>query len=142
MEQVYRTFRKCWKIQMSLNVFPRNWICHFVKLWLLIAAGIIKPMKIIYCISAGIRLLKIIYTRMVFHTNHIQRVMTMNKTTSTWCTSKLWIKCKATKRKIFRPLYLCTFASDKSCLTESYCKSTNLRLFPSHYPALWEKTHK
>lgn len=53
---------------------------------------------------------EIIYTRMVFHTNHIQRVMTMNKTTSTWCASKLWIKCKAAKKKNFSStlfVYIC-----------------------------------
>ena len=39
----------------------------------------------------------------------------------------------------FRPLYLCTFASDKSCLTETHRKSQNLRPLPSHYLTLWEK---
>lgn len=39
----------------------------------------------------------------------------------------------------FRPLYLCTFASNKSCLTEIHRKSQNLRPLPSHYLTLWEK---
>ena len=39
----------------------------------------------------------------------------------------------------FRPLYLCTFASGKSCLTEIHRISQNLRPLPSHYLTLWGK---
>ena len=38
----------------------------------------------------------------------------------------------------FRSFYLCTFASNKSCLTEIHHTSQNLWLFPSHYLVLWE----
>lgn len=53
------------------------------------------------------------------------------------------IICNTYERKMqhssFRSLYLCTFASDKSCLTEIHRISQNLRLLPSHYLSLWEK---
>ena len=52
------------------------------------------------------------------------------------------IICNTYERKMqhssFRSLYLCTFASDKSCLTEIHRISQNLRPLPSHYLTLWE----
>lgn len=50
-EQVYQTFLQWLKTRMSLSVFPESWICLFVKTWLRIAAGTIKPMEIICRIS-------------------------------------------------------------------------------------------
>ena len=49
---------------------------------------------------------------------------------------------KADERKMLYSFFsfalLCTFASNKSCLTEINSISQNLRLFPSHYLILWE----
>ena len=86
--------------------------------------------------------MKIICTRMGFHTNHTHHVMIMNKTQHAVLQNR-GLNVKTDERKIlyssFRPLYLCTFASDKSCLTEIHRKLQNLRLLPSHYLSLWEK---
>lgn len=79
---------------------------------------------------------------MGFHTNHTHHVMIMNKTQHAVLQNR-GLNVKTDERKIlyssFRPLYLCTFASDKSCLTEIHRKLQNLRLLPSHYLSLWEK---
>ena len=67
----------------------------------------------------------------------------ISKTILCWYVLKSGIICKTYERKMlyssFCPLYLCTFASDKSCLTETHRKSQNLRPLPSHYLTLWEK---
>ena len=55
---------------------------------------------------------------------------------------KLLIKCMVDEKILyssFRSLYLCTFASDKSCLAEEHRISQNLRPLPSHYLVLREK---
>lgn len=67
----------------------------------------------------------------------------ISKTILCWYVLKSGIICKTYERKMlyssFCPPYLCTFASDKSCLTETHRKSQNLRPLPSHYLILWEK---